>query len=133
MASSSISPRPARSNVIQAAGQTIGLPNGHYSQVDLLATAVNGNQLSQTFTVNYTDGTSKVFTQSLSDWSKSQGYAGESVAVSTSYRNTYSGGQDHHPFDVYGYSLAVDNTKTISSITLPNNANVDVLAITTVA
>jgi hypothetical protein len=120
------------SNVIQAAGQTIGLPERSYSKVELLATSVNGNQTSQTFTVNYTDGTSKTFSQSISDWAKAHGYVGESVAVSMAYRNTSSGGRDHHTFDVYGYTLAVDNTKTVRSITLPNNKNVDVLAITVV-
>ena len=70
------------SNVIQAAGQTIGLPNGSYSQVELLATAVNGSQASQKFTVNYTDGTSTTVTQSISDWAAPQGFAGESDALS---------------------------------------------------
>ena len=55
-------------NVVRASGQTIALPSGSYSQVELLATGVNGNQPSQTFTVNYTDGTSQTFTQSISDW-----------------------------------------------------------------
>ena len=31
-------------------------------------------------------------------------------------------------FDVYGYSIAVDPTKTVESITLPNNGNVKVLS-----
>ncbi len=31
-------------NVISADGQTIGLPNGEVSQVNVLATSVNGNQ-----------------------------------------------------------------------------------------
>ena len=41
------------------------------------ATGVNGNQANQTFTVNYSDGTSTSFTQSLSDWFTPQNYAGE--------------------------------------------------------
>jgi uncharacterized repeat protein (TIGR01451 family) len=121
------------SNVIQAVGQTLALPQGSYSQIDLLATGVNGNQVSQAFTVHYTDGTSAVIIQSISDWHMPQSYAGEAVAASTSSRNTSIGGTDNQgPFDVYGYSLAVDNTKTIASITLPNDKNVDVLAITAV-
>jgi hypothetical protein len=117
--------------VIEGFGQTIGVPNGSYSQVELLATGVNGNQPNQTFTVHYTDGTSTTFNQSISDWHMPQGYAGESIAVSTSYRNTSTGGADHNgPFNVYGYSIPVDSSKTVSSITLPNNKNVQVLAIT---
>jgi hypothetical protein len=72
-----------------------------------------------------------VITQSISDWHMPQNYAGETVAVSTSSRNTSVGGADNHgPFDVYSYSLAIDNTKAIASITLSTNKNVDVLAIT---
>jgi hypothetical protein len=119
-------------NVIQATGQTITLPPGSYSAVDLLATGVNGSQANQTFTVNYTDGTSKTFTQSLSDWASPQGYTGESVALTTAYRNTASGGRNTSTFNVYGYSFAVNSAKTIASITLPNNTNVDVLAISVV-
>ncbi|HEX4145357.1 MAG TPA: choice-of-anchor Q domain-containing protein [Pirellulales bacterium] len=121
-------------DVVQAVGQTINVPSGSYSQVELLATGVNGNQANQTFTVHYTDGTSKTITQSISDWHMPQGYAGESIAASTSYRNTSSGGTDSQgPFNVYAYSIPVDNSKTVSSITLPNNKNVAVLSISAVA
>ncbi|HEX4145358.1 MAG TPA: fibronectin type III domain-containing protein [Pirellulales bacterium] len=118
------------SNVVQATGQTVGLPNGEYSQVELLATGVNGNQPPQTFTVNYTDGTSTAFARSISDWATPQNNAGEATAVTMAYRNTSSGGQFNSTFNVYGYTLAVDNTKTIASITLPDNKNVEILAIT---
>ena len=118
------------SNVIQATGQTLGLPNGSYSQVELLATGVNGNQTNQTFTVNYTDGTSTTFTpqhQRLGHAAKLFRRVDRGLEV---YRNTSSGGQNSGTFDIYGYTLAVDNTKTIASITLPNNKNVEILAIT---
>ena len=60
--------------------KTIALPTGHDSTVNLLATAVNGNQANQTFLVTYTDGTSTSFRQSLSDWCSPQNFAGESQA-----------------------------------------------------
>ncbi len=128
----SIAPTGA-SNVIQATGQSIALPHGTYSTIELLATGVNGNQANQTFTVNYTDGTTQTITQSLSDWHTPQNYAGESVAVSSGYRNTSSGGTNNGTFDVYGYSFTVNSAKTIASITLPNNKNVDVLSIQVVS
>ena len=83
--------------MIQATGQTIGLPTGSYSTVNLLATAVNGNQLNQTFTINYTDGTSTTYTQSLSDWYTPQEYASEAPVLAM-YRNTASGGKDSRNF-----------------------------------
>ncbi len=120
-------------NVVQATGQTVTLPQGRYAQLDLLATAVNGNQINQTFTVNYTDGTSTTYTQSISDWHTPQSYAGEYVAVTTAYRNTSGGSTDNRTFDVYGYIIPVDRSKTVSFITLPNDKNVEVLAINAVA
>jgi len=65
----------------------------------MLATGVNGAQLSQTFKVTYSDGTSATFTQSLSDWFTPGKYAGEVTALSMPYRNTASGAKDNRPFD----------------------------------
>ena len=109
---------------------TIPLPAGNYSTLNLLATAVNGNQASQTFTVSYTDGTSVSFTQSLSDWCTPQGYVGESNAISMPYRDNSIGTRDTRLVTLYGYTFNLSNTKTIKAITLPNNRNVVVLAIT---
>ncbi|HTU25196.1 MAG TPA: Ig-like domain repeat protein [Pirellulales bacterium] len=121
-------------DVVQADGQAIGLPvSANYTNIDILAAAVNGAQLNQTFTVHYTNGTSQQFTQSLSDWHVFADYAGESVAVTSTYRNTSTGGQDTSgPFDIYHYSFAltIPSTYDIQSITLPNNNNVIVYAIT---
>ena len=123
---------PGVNDVAQATGQTIALPSGSYSKVEFLATAVNGNQINQTFTVHYTDGTSTTFTQNISDWATPQGFTGESTVVAGTYRNTAAGGSSSGTFDVYGYSLAVDGSKTIASITLPNDKNVEVLSMSMV-
>jgi hypothetical protein len=119
-------------NVVQANGQTITLPAGQDSKVELLASAVDGNQAGQVFVIHYTDGTSTSITQSMSDWFTPQSYSGESLAVTSVYRNTSAGGADNRTFYVYGYVLNVDSSKTISSITLPTNQHVDVVAIDTV-
>jgi hypothetical protein len=129
-----IAPGGSANNVVQAAGQTIALPSGTFSKLELLGASVNGNQPDQTFTVNYTDGTSQTFTQSISDWHTPQSYAGETAVVSSSYRDTHQGGRDYKgPFDVYGYAFTLDSTKTAESITLPGDSHVEVLAITMVA
>ena len=83
---------PAGANdVVSAAGQVIALPSGNDSSLKLLATGVNGSQANQTFTVTYTDGTTATFIQSISDWAIPQGYAGESTALTTGYRDTSAG------------------------------------------
>jgi hypothetical protein len=97
-----------------------------------MATAAGGNQVSQSFKVIYSDGTSTTFTQSMSDWFTPQSYAGELDAVPMSYRDTNTGGRDSRTFHLYNYSFALNNTKTVQSVVLPNNANIDVLAMTVV-
>ncbi|HMD16342.1 MAG TPA: hypothetical protein VKH18_06715 [Terriglobales bacterium] len=117
-------------NAVDAwANVTITLPSGSFGSLEILAAAVNGNQIGQTFTVNYTDGTTSTFTQSLSDWYYgTQGYPGESVAVTMAYENTYTGGERVHTTYIYGYVFNLNASKTVKSLTLPVNANVVVLA-----
>jgi putative Ig domain-containing protein len=109
--------------------KTIPLPAGQASTVDLLATAVNGHQLNQTFVVTYSDGTSTSITQSLSDWYSPQNFAGESQVSKMVYRIAPTGVTNVGSYYLYGYSFAVQSGKTVKSITLPNNRNVVVLAV----
>jgi Chitobiase/beta-hexosaminidase C-terminal domain/Legume lectin domain len=108
---------------------TIPLPAGNYTTLDLLGTAVNANQVSQTFSVNYSDGTSASFTQSMSDWTAPQNYAGESVVSTMASGISSTGALQKGPYYVYGYSFAIDSAKTAISITLPKNRNVVILAV----
>jgi hypothetical protein len=97
--------------------------------VKLLATGVNGNQATQAFVITYTDGTTTTVTQNLSDWFSPQHYAGESIASTMAYRLTSTGAKDARTFYLYGYSLTINNSKTVKTITLPKNRNVVALAI----
>jgi subtilase family serine protease len=107
---------------------TIPLPSGHYSTITLLASGVNGNQTAQTFVVTYTDGTTSTFTQNLSDWCTPQTNPGESRAIAMNYRNNSTGTRDSRLVALYGYTFTLASGKTLSSITLPKNRNVVVLA-----
>jgi len=109
---------------------TVALPAGNFSTLNLLATGVNGNQASQTFTVTYTDGSTTVVSRSLSDWYTPQHYSGESIASTMAYRITATGAAQNLSFYLYAYSLAINNAKTVMSVTLPANRNVAVLAAT---
>jgi hypothetical protein len=119
-------------NVISCTNQTISLPTGNYSRLRMLATGVNGNQLSQSFLVTYTDATTASFVQSMSDWFTPQNYPGESKAVPMSHRNNSNGGKDGRTFYLYGYSFNLNSAKTVQSVRVPNNANVVVTAISLV-
>lgn len=120
----------ANSNdAVSSAGQTLALPAGHFSTLKFLAFG-GGNQLNQAFTVTYTDGTTRTYSQSISTWFQPQNYVGEATAVSMAYFNMSTGARSTAPIYTYGYSLALDPAKTVQSITLPNNSNVVLLAIT---
>ena len=119
-------------NVISTANQTITLPPGNYSALRMLATGVQGGQVSQVFTVSYTDNTTSTFVQSLSDWFTPSNYAGESKAVIMGHRNNNAGAADNRTFYLYGYSFKLNSAKVVQSIKLPNNGNVIVTAISLV-
>ena len=116
-------------DVISSVGQTIGFNPIQISTLYLLGAAVNGAQTSQPFVVTYTDGSSTTFTQSFSDWYIFGRYAGESIAKSMAYRDTSSGGQDARTFNLYVYAFATNNSKAIESLTLPDNNQVKIVAI----
>ena len=117
-------------DAVGCSGQSVTLPSGQFSSLMLLATGVEGNQASQTFTVTYTDGTSSQFVQSLSDWFTPQSYPRELEGVAMAYRNYENGTKDQRTFNLYAYRFALNSTKVVQSITLPSNAHVVVLSAT---
>jgi hypothetical protein len=121
---------PSNANdVINCAGQTITLPTNRYTSLFMLATGVNANQPSQSFTVTYTDGTTAQIVQSMSDWINVTGYSNQFTAVTMSYR-LFDGSINSASTHLYGYLFPLNNTKTVRTFKLPSNANVNVLAIT---
>ncbi len=111
-------------------GQTVTLPAGKFSKLVLFATGIEGNQTAQTLTVKYTDGTSTQFVQSFSDWFTPAKFPHEYEAVAMAYRNFEDGTKDNRTFNLYGYLFALNPTKTVQSLTLPNNTDIRVLAAT---
>jgi hypothetical protein len=120
---------PGFPNAIQCAGQNLPLPQGQVTALVLLATAVNEPQAGQVFTVNYTDGVSSNYSQNMSDWTLARGYDGEAVAFALEWTDTGAGASNPGaPVNLYGYQFPLDDSRTVQSVTLPNNSNVLVLA-----
>jgi hypothetical protein len=116
----------------------IELPSGEFASLNILAVGVNGAQQSQTLTVTYTDSTTQEFTQTFDDWNAALSCIasnpcapGESVAVATAYMDTPSGPW-LYAYYLYAYSFPLNSSKTVQSLTLPNNRNVVLLAATLV-
>ncbi len=118
---------PNAADVVSCAGQTITLPPGPFNTLQILATAVNGSQAAQTFTVTYSDSSTAMFTQSFSDWANQQSYSGETRLFTMSYRDQSSGGSQTLNVSVDGYLFTLDQTKTLQSITLPSDSNLILL------
>jgi beta-lactam-binding protein with PASTA domain len=113
---------------------TIELPPGSYTGISFLGTAVNGSQVQNkkvatTFTINYQDGSSQSFVQSMSDWHAPQSYAGEQIALTTAYKVLASGKLQDGKYNLYGYAFTLDPTRTAVSLTLPENRSIVVLAV----
>ena len=117
-------------DAVGCSGQSITVSQGQFANLVLLATGVEGNQVSQTITVNYTDNTSSTFTRNFSDWYTAQNYPGESEGVAMAYRNFQDGTEDKRTFNLYTYRFALNSAKVVESITLPNDSHVAVLAAT---
>jgi hypothetical protein len=64
----------------------------------------------------------------MSDWCGPQNYGGETIVSSQAYREI-NGSVQYAQNYIYGYSINVDNTKTLSTLQLPSQRNVVVFAI----
>ena len=116
--------------ILGGTSEAITLPAGNFGTLHVLALAVNGAQLQQAFTVTYTDGTSKTFLQSLSDWYTPQSFPGEAIAVASPYRDLNSGAEDDRTVNLYAYTFNLNSAKTVKSLTMPANTSVAVYAMT---
>ncbi|HEX3625772.1 MAG TPA: hypothetical protein VH280_10140 [Verrucomicrobiae bacterium] len=120
-------------NVVSCNGQTIALPAGKFSKMEMLATAVNGAQASQTFTITYADASlNQTKTQSLSDWFQPDSNAGESATIDMDHRVQSDGTRDDQQYYIYGYTFDLNLANTPTSLVLPSNNNVKVFAVTLV-
>ena len=109
------------------------LPQGQYTSIQFLASAVGNAAAPATFNVYYSDGSSDTFTVGISSWSG--GYIGqnttaawESIAETDSYYNSSSGSQTA-PTYLYGYALPTNPTKTVTELAVPNNSVMHILAV----
>ncbi|WP_261304196.1 discoidin domain-containing protein [Paenibacillus andongensis] len=113
-------------NVVNATGQTIALPRAAYSQIMLLGSGTNGNQTG-TFTINYMDGTTSTASITEANWTN----GGTNVVEAFDHRHSQTADQASNCY-IYGYSLTPTAGKMVHSITLPNNGNMHIMAITVV-
>ncbi|MBR7836797.1 GH92 family glycosyl hydrolase [Actinospica durhamensis] len=111
----------ANDNIL-AAGQTMLVEGtSGASKLGVLESSTNGST-SGPITVTYTDGTSVTETLSSSDWAGGPG-TGETAVATMTYRNSDTDGSQDITMYVYATTIALDSSKTVASITLPDVSN----------
>ncbi len=112
-------------------GAVYTLPaQGNYSSVYLIGAATTTGQTNEPFVLTYNDANGPVSeTVNMSSWSASAGYAGETIVATTPYANTQGGGEVSGTYDLYGYQIPADPTRTLVSVTLPSTRNVVIMAL----
>ncbi len=95
----------------------------------LLATAGSSAEINQPFLVTYTDGTSATTHLSLSPWTNPQSFSGETTGIKTTIADLPDGTQQTGEFNLYLYQIPIDSTRTVATLTLPNNTDVIVAAV----
>jgi hypothetical protein len=111
-------------------GAVYTLPTpGSYSALYLIGAATTTGQTSQPFVLTYSSGNPVTQTIDMSSWAQSAGYADETIVLTTPYKNTQAGGEVAGTFDLYGYQIPLDPTRTLVSVSLPNNRNVVIMAL----
>jgi streptogramin lyase len=117
---------PNAPSFVRAVGQDLtaeelGIENAAVQNVlNILAASANGSS-AVTFQVNFTDGTSVNWDQTVSDWCTPSTEQNQFIASTQSYRNTAAGVKDATENYLYAYSLKIPEGKVFESISLPNN------------
>jgi alpha-mannosidase len=117
-------------NGIKGTGQTITLTQGQYASIRFLGSATNNNQTG-TFRITYTDSTYTDVSVTQLDWRTTASVSGEKVIQTMDHKHTPTADSVKNTY-IFGYYLTPTSGKTVASLTLPNNANIHVLAITLV-
>jgi len=116
-----------QNNVINADGRTIMVPATSATRLYVLGCAINGTQ-SGDFKLNYSDGTSTTVTTGFTDWIAPSPRNREQLAIRFDRRHSPTG-DVVSAGSLYYYSLTVDATKRLVSVTLPTNDSMKVFGL----
>jgi hypothetical protein len=115
-------------NFVATNGQTLLVPPDRYGAVHIIAASHHG-PVSGGVMVNYTDGTSASTSVDVGDWCGDP-RAGTTVALSMDHRIRNGGGEDGPAVKLFSIPIPLDRTKSIRSITLPEDDRILIYALT---
>ncbi len=119
-------------NFFTAAGRQLALPAGRYRTLAVIG-AAHGGDVASSAVVTYTDGTSASVPFVLSDWASGSPAAGDTAAIAMPHRIKAGQGEDGPPVNLWRTTLALDGSKTVQAIALPNSGGAEIWAMTLVA
>ncbi|MET7400123.1 hypothetical protein ABZS66_42225 [Dactylosporangium sp. NPDC005572] len=127
---------PGRDNMVRAEGQAVDVVDQRYHYIRLAAFATGGSARPATFRVNYADGTTTDTVVTVKPMTAAAD-AGDVLVHQGDHalRRTAGGAWVRDTGvrpKVWGYQLAADWEKTVTSITLPDDADVHVVGVSTV-
>ncbi|MEV6008641.1 glycoside hydrolase family 3 C-terminal domain-containing protein [Streptomyces sp. NPDC051976] len=121
--------QPGQTDNVAAAGQVIDL-QGQGGKLGLLGTGISSAH-SGTVTVTYTDGTTDAIPITFPDWWSNAASGNSQLAVTTANWYRHPGDTiGDHAVSLYTTGGALDPTKTVATITLPNDTGIHVFAAT---
>ncbi|SPL94264.1 Alpha-1,2-mannosidase [[Actinomadura] parvosata subsp. kistnae] len=111
-------------------GQRTYLTPGRYQSLDLLVTAVNGDQQTE-LTITYADGTTSTAPLKVTDWAAGSPRFGEQAAITADTRYNVNGTADGRRVSIWRVSVPADPAREAVSFTSPAVPNVKVFALST--
>jgi hypothetical protein len=118
-------------NFVEARGQSLAIPDGHWATAFVLGATHNGN-VDSAATVTYADGSSDTVPLQLTDWAGSPAFGNEK-AIAMDHRLKAGQGVDGPPVAIFRTRVALDPAKTARSITLPGDTRLELYALTLAA
>jgi hypothetical protein len=115
-------------NFVEGHGQGIVLPEGRYAAAHVLGAAHHGNA-DDTATVTYADGSTQTVPLRLTDWA-GQAAFGNTTEIPMAYRVKAGQGKDGPAVAIFGTVVPLDASRTVRSITLPDDSHVEIYAVT---
>jgi beta-glucosidase len=112
---------PGTPDAVTTHGQVIAV-GAKTAHLVLLGAATSGSATGS-LTVTYTDGTTQTVSLAYNDWYTDAPLDSSTAIVATSGWNQPPGGIGAHDVSIYGQAVAVDASKTIATVTLPDIGN----------
>jgi predicted alpha-1,2-mannosidase len=119
-------------NFLTSRGRRTYLTPRAYGKLDLLLTAVNGDQQVDV-TTTYTDGTTSTAKLSVTDWAAGGPKFGEDPVITATTRYHVNGTADGRTVRIWHVAVPLDPSRTAASFTTTPNQNLKVFALTATA